>query len=488
MKAALMKPASLCRGLPRRRGIVLPSAAICLVIALAFLALSIDLGYICMTRHEAQNAADAAALAGAQELYPDPHPQTALKLPISLPIYKPVFQTQDVTPALNAARDSGSRNRIATTSSPDVLQQDVAFSIDDAGVIVGPPATIDLVDGLLDLLDLRTSDHTFVNSIEVKTRRDQQANGNLKLFFGAGFGSSSTTVSASARASVFRGYGAGVGDKVLPFAMDITVWNALRFTNSELNAVTLQPLGINLNAITLAGLLGDNPLLSSLDNLLPVNLSGSPINVLDAWTWKRGMTSVSSGADGLLEVVLPADQFRTVQGPGLLGILLTRVEHVPCLVPALSFSTTTSSTPNASQLTRIIRDGLSASDIATVSTSNDNRCWLPFSAKAHFEIPDACETELINAIGKPRILPLYATLPGTISKVGDLLGAAHTLQIVGWAGVVVTEVNLHGPVRYINVQPAIYTRSSILAASGPNAWRSDQNMSDGVYTCPRLVK
>lgn len=36
-------------------------------------------------------------------------------------------------------------------------------------------------------------------------------------------------------------------------------------------------------------------------------------------------------------------------------------------------------------------------------------------------------------IGKPRMMPLYGTIPGTVvNKATDLLGMPHRFQIVGW--------------------------------------------------------
>ncbi|QDT15560.1 pilus assembly protein TadG-related protein [Alienimonas californiensis] len=55
-----------------RRGVILPLAAVLLVLVFAFLAFSIDVGYVAMTKGELQNAADAAALAGAAELSDGP--------------------------------------------------------------------------------------------------------------------------------------------------------------------------------------------------------------------------------------------------------------------------------------------------------------------------------------------------------------------------------------------------------------------------------
>lgn len=56
---------------PRRRGSIVVLAAIVMVVILAFLAFSLDVGYMSMTRSHLQNYADAAAMAAAQELNPN---------------------------------------------------------------------------------------------------------------------------------------------------------------------------------------------------------------------------------------------------------------------------------------------------------------------------------------------------------------------------------------------------------------------------------
>lgn len=52
----------------KRRGIFMVLAAICLVAAMAFIALSVDLGVVSLTKTRMQNAVDAAALAAATEI------------------------------------------------------------------------------------------------------------------------------------------------------------------------------------------------------------------------------------------------------------------------------------------------------------------------------------------------------------------------------------------------------------------------------------
>jgi Flp pilus assembly protein TadG len=55
----------------RRRGAMVPLVAIALIGLLGFVALAIDIGVIAIARNRCQNAADAAALAGARTLNGD---------------------------------------------------------------------------------------------------------------------------------------------------------------------------------------------------------------------------------------------------------------------------------------------------------------------------------------------------------------------------------------------------------------------------------
>src|SRR6516162_7929477 len=54
-----------------RRGVILPLMAVCAFTLIGFTALAIDLGVIAVARNQAQNAADAGALAGVRELNGD---------------------------------------------------------------------------------------------------------------------------------------------------------------------------------------------------------------------------------------------------------------------------------------------------------------------------------------------------------------------------------------------------------------------------------
>ncbi|MEZ5942694.1 MAG: VWA domain-containing protein [Planctomycetaceae bacterium] len=53
---------------PSRRGVIIVLAAVLLIVIFAFLAFSIDVGYMTMTQAQLQNAADAAAMAGSYKI------------------------------------------------------------------------------------------------------------------------------------------------------------------------------------------------------------------------------------------------------------------------------------------------------------------------------------------------------------------------------------------------------------------------------------
>ena len=64
-----MESRHLYSQLNNQRGVTAVIVAICLVMLVGFIALSIDVSHILVARNELQNAADAGALSGAGNLY-----------------------------------------------------------------------------------------------------------------------------------------------------------------------------------------------------------------------------------------------------------------------------------------------------------------------------------------------------------------------------------------------------------------------------------
>src|SRR3954451_6605778 len=68
------------RTLARRRGNIVAMTAVLMIVMIAFIALSVDIGYLYTVRNELQRSADAAAIAATWELIDkdgQPHSETA---------------------------------------------------------------------------------------------------------------------------------------------------------------------------------------------------------------------------------------------------------------------------------------------------------------------------------------------------------------------------------------------------------------------------
>ena len=162
---------------------------------------------------------------------------------------------------------------------------------------------------------------------------------------------------------------------------------------------------------------------------------------------------------------------------GLLGGLIDKVEKAPTLVVTLNLSGQ-SSDPSISDLERQIRFGLNQTEIGS-------KLYLPFDRYGDESIPDGVRDDLREIIGQPRIIPLFETLSGTVgNKVGGLLGQKEKYRIVGFGGVVITEVGSLLGLKYIKFQPASVASQYVLRApAGQPA-----SYSDCVYTTPVLIE
>ena len=95
----------------RRRGAILLLSAFCLVAMFAFLAFTVDVGYITLAKCELQNAADAAALAAAMELKANLDPDIV------------ITEAQNAAVAVAAANRGAGRDSVAV----DPANGDIEF-------------------------------------------------------------------------------------------------------------------------------------------------------------------------------------------------------------------------------------------------------------------------------------------------------------------------------------------------------------------------
>jgi Flp pilus assembly protein TadG len=194
-----------------RRGAVAVLFVFLLIPLLGILALAIDAAWIAQTKTELQNAADAAALAGAQ------------KLMSGYVMYNMPRQNNQATilstaeaDATASVRQIANHNAAGGVKSLVLNDADVEFGFTDAQ---GGYQPISQKGG-------------YPNTVTVVLRRDSGANTPLTLFFSRIFGINSTEITASAAATTYAGVvtsfnpGAGVRGLLLPVAFDINAWNS----------------------------------------------------------------------------------------------------------------------------------------------------------------------------------------------------------------------------------------------------------------------
>jgi hypothetical protein len=174
-------------------------------------AFAVDMGYICCVQGELQNAADAAALAGASQLSDPPYvPGNPNNAKIAAPL-------------IDAARAEA--KKFAKLNSAGRVWLD----LNDYDIIVG---YYNHSSGG-DLKPWSWSD-PLPNAVQVTVRRDKFANGAVPLFFARVLGIQSWSGVATATASFqqdkynvtgIQGTPGTESNPLLPIAIDIRVWN-----------------------------------------------------------------------------------------------------------------------------------------------------------------------------------------------------------------------------------------------------------------------
>src|SRR5260370_12319690 len=140
-----------------RRGAIAPLFGLLLIPVLGMMAFAIDTGYMCQAKTELQNAADSAALAGAQALQ---------KYYVQYNLPDQTQKSQIVTNAQAAATALAKQFAAANTAGGVNIQlqdSDITFGFLDGQGNYTPPAP------------------AFPNSIVVVARRDSTKNGSLPL-------------------------------------------------------------------------------------------------------------------------------------------------------------------------------------------------------------------------------------------------------------------------------------------------------------------
>ncbi len=299
------------------------------------------------------------------------------------------------------------------------------------------------------------------NAVEVILRRDSLQNDPLKLFFAPVIGTKSTTLTARAVAYCAKGKSVKAGAPFLPYTMQYDYYYA------AMGQTRTDPLSKNNQKIAVAD-----------------NYTVNPANM-----------AVSSGKDGVNEVVLFC---QSGNKPGNFG--------------SLDIGSNLNAT---GELERQILYGPTVADFANpdfyIKVNADGALYLPFVALGDTGMSTSVKTSFQAIVGQPRIIPLYGPAPGPdgvrgtaddydlsspgldgVYKTADdydgkadgVFGTGNTAQynILGYAGVVITSVNFNGSAKGVTVQPAFIVSNKVTPAT------SDTDVvSEGVYLPPKLV-
>ena len=197
----------------QRRGVIIPLAALLAVFLLGMVGFAVDVGWMVVSQSELQNAADAAALAGAGPLM-DGH--VLYNLPGNNGNQTTILANAK-TNARNKAKEYGGYNGAGGVNSLSILDGDIEFGFTDAnGVYTASTA----LSG-------------YPNTIKVTVRRDSTANGALTLFFGRALGQTTTTLTATASATLFAGSLTSIPGPTLPLTYSQNDWNTFRSTGRD---------------------------------------------------------------------------------------------------------------------------------------------------------------------------------------------------------------------------------------------------------------
>jgi Flp pilus assembly protein TadG len=240
-----------------RRATAAWTFALLLPVIIGILALSIDSGVLCLARAQLSSAADAAALAGAQQLASDTRLTGAANM------------TSLIALANNQAVSLAGRNQVL--GQPVDVVGNPYNTVDSSAtdVLVGYIDPTAAYSSSSTLLTTPASAQLF-NAVSVTASRSPSRTGVVPAFFSSvmGFHGSSISVSSTALAwnysiAGFRTTSNGLSAHMLPIVLDVDTYNAM-----------MAGVGTTIGAAT------------------------------DQYTWNPTTQTVTSGPDGVPESVL----------------------------------------------------------------------------------------------------------------------------------------------------------------------------------------
>ncbi|MBA4032152.1 MAG: hypothetical protein C0478_14855, partial [Planctomyces sp.] len=252
-----------------RRGAIAVNAAICLLPILLFVALVVDVGLICMTNAQLQQAADAGALSAAHSLVHS---------------MKPTSLTADFDQATSTARAITTLNPGAAHGAKlSLASKDIEFLTTSFDKSSGQYVTSSPPIG-----------QHFTNAVRITIRRDGLANSPLTLSFSQMVGYDVARLNRQATAAFFPAQEIGEGAEILPIAVDATIWTVMRLGNNLTNKVVPYDIADFVKEITLLDALAMTLGKKVLDPVgVPFDLAGNPLLIMDRQNWNSKTESIS---------------------------------------------------------------------------------------------------------------------------------------------------------------------------------------------------
>ena len=386
----------------RRRGATVPLFAILCVPLMGMLAFSVDVGWIALVRTDLQTAADAAALAGAEELQ-------------QLYVQYTTPGATNLNSILNVATTNTGASNCPTYAAEHVALRNkagnVAIQVQDTDV------TFWFYDGTNFYSDWANRGNGFPNTIKVVTRRDDVMNKPVSLFFGPIFGLSKKSLEASATATIYSQdvnslqtyqwlqQGQSVGAHILPVALDVNIWN--NFYNSG----------------------GNSP-----DGTKHLAANGQPqLFIYPNGPWALDPTG-NGGSFGLVDTGVPANN-----------------------VPAFRLWIDDGQTPN--DINYLLKNNLLP--VYMPGTQSGPQPW-----KCGPGLKSTLQGNFAGQMGLPNLIPLFipqqvptgstwqALSFGSSYIAGSGNGQNNTYAIVGFVGVMISQADGSGSNMNISIQPS----------------------------------
>jgi len=201
------------RPFSRRKGNIVALTAVLMIVMIAFVAMSVDIGYLYTARNELQRTADAAAIAAAWELV-DKNGQAGSNNASNL-------STNASSKAIQFAALNKVCNQVPALGEGDVTVGYMANPSNPSDTLVATPS------GMLP------------NAVYVRVQRTSAVNGEIPLFFARALGVDTKSMKAEATAALVSGFigftapSDGSNLEILPFALDADTWNGLSAQGSD---------------------------------------------------------------------------------------------------------------------------------------------------------------------------------------------------------------------------------------------------------------